>query len=545
MLAVSNLSKSFGIKPILSNVSFTVKSGERLGLVGPNGCGKTTLLRILSGLEPPDYGSVRFTPARPRLGYLPQGLFVAADETIGDYLDRFQNDVDQLSIRLAEISEWMAINPNLPGLQDEYDGILQKMSMPGISQDEKRIVLHQLELDHFAENTPITFLSGGQKTRLALAGILISNPQFLLLDEPTNHLDIEMLEWLEGWLTHSTFTLIVVSHDRAFLDSVTTGILELNSVSHQIHEYPGNYTSYQNQKASEKKRQMDAYQEQQEEIQKLRESAAHLRGITRFRKGGKGDSGDKFARGFFANRTKGTVGRAKQIEKKIEQILTAEKIEKPGETWQLKVEFNDASSGSRDALRLESLSIGYDPDHPLVTDINQTIRFGQKIALIGKNGSGKSTLLKTVVGHVQPLAGEIAVGASIRIGYMDQEQKGLPAHTTPLKVVSEYFPASETDTRAFLSKFLFFGDNVFTPVSDLSFGERARLYLAILVAQGCNLLLLDEPINHLDIPSRIRFEEALNHYNGTLLAVVHDRYFIQNATTTIWKLENRRLSQIA
>lgn len=545
MLAVSNLSKSYGFKPILSNVSFTVKSGERLGLVGPNGCGKTTLLRILSGLESPDYGSIRFTPARPCLGYLPQGLFAEEKETIGDYLNRFQNDVDQLSIRLAEISDWMIIHPDLPGLQDEYDRILQKMSIPGISQEEKSTILHQLELDHFAENTPITFLSGGQKTRLALAGILLSNPQFLFLDEPTNHLDIEMLEWLEKWLAHSTFPMIVASHDRAFLDHVTTGILELDPASHQIHAYPGNYTSYQNQKASEKKRQMDAYQEQQEEIQKLRESAAHLRGIARFRKGGKGDSGDKFARGFFANRTKGTVGRAKQIEKKIEQILTTEKVEKPGGTWQLKVEFTNASSGSRDALRLENLSIGYNPEHPLATEINQTICYGQKIALIGKNGSGKSTLLKTIVGQVHPLSGEIAIGVNIRIGYMDQEQKDLPTHSTPLKVVSEYFSASETDTRAFLSKFLFFGDHVFTPVADLSFGERARLSLAILVAKGCNLLLLDEPINHLDIPSRIRFEEALNQYNGTLLAVVHDRYFIQKTATTVWKLENLRLSQIA
>ncbi|GAP06703.1 ATPase components of ABC transporters with duplicated ATPase domains [Anaerolinea thermolimosa] len=545
MLAVSNLSKSYGIKPILSSVSFTVKSGERLGLVGPNGCGKTTLLRILSGLEPPDHGSVRFTPAKPDLGYLPQGLVIEDKETIGEYLDRFQNDINQLSARLAEISERMVIHPDSHGLQDEYDRILQKMSSPGISQDEKRMVLHQLELDHFTENTPINFLSGGQKTRLALAGILLSNPQILFLDEPTNHLDIEMLEWLEEWLIHGTFTMIVVSHDRAFLDHVTTGILELDSASHQIREYPGNYTLYQNLKASEKKHQMDAYQEQQEEIQKLREAAAHLRGIARFRKGGKGDSGDKFARGFFANRTKGTVGRAKQIEKKIEQILTTEKIEKPGRNWQIKVEFSDVSSGSRDVLRMENLTIGYDSDHPLVTDINQTIRFGQKIALMGKNGSGKSTLLKTLVGQVQPLAGKVAVGASIRIGYMDQEQKNLPTHSTPLKSVSEYFFASETETRAFLSKFLFFGDDVFTPVSDLSFGERARLYLAILVAQGCNLLLLDEPVNHLDIPSRIRFEEALNHYHGTLLAVVHDRYFIQNIATTLWKLENRVLSQIA
>jgi ATP-binding cassette subfamily F protein 3 len=391
-------------------------------------------------------------------------------------------------------------------------------------------------------DTPVKHLSGGQKTRLMLARVLLEEPHLLLLDEPTNHLDIEMLEWLEDWLNRFPGAALIVSHDRAFLDNTVTSILELDPNTHDIKSYPGNYADYLEQKLTEREKQAQAYQDQQDEIAQLHAAAAHIRGLTKMKKGGKADSGDKFAKGFFGNRaTKNVAGRAKHIEARIEKLLTEDRIEKPRSSWQMKLDFDAPAHQSRDVLVTENLSVGY--DQPLLADLNLYIRAGQRIALTGPNGTGKTTLVRTIAGRLEPLAGSLKLGATVKLGYMAQEQELLNQDWNALQSIQSVAVFNETEARNFLHYFLFKGDDALRPTRDLSFGERARLQLGLLVAQGCTFLLLDEPINHLDIPSRARFEEALANFEGTILAVVHDRYFIERFASDVWTVRGDKVEK--
>jgi len=349
-----------------------------------------------------------------------------------------------------------------------------------------------------------------------------------------------MLVWLEEWLVSYPGAVLVVSHDRAFLDHTATGILEIDAKTHRLRSFAGNYSDYMEQKNAEMARHWQQYSDQQDEIVRLTNAARHMRGLAKFRKGGKADTGDKFAKGFFANRGLETVRRAKQIEQRVERLQTVDHIDKPKAPWEMKIEFSDIPETGRDVIALEHLSIGYG-ENILLEDLNQVLRYGQRVALIGPNGSGKTTLLRTITGSVSLLAGQLRIGSNVQLGYMAQEQENLDPQLNALQTIqkSAYFP--ETEARSFLSKFLFKGDDVFTPTGSLSYGERSRLMLARLVATGCNLLLLDEPINHLDIPARSRFEEALSSFEGTVMAVVHDRYFIEGFATHIWEVQGKGL----
>ncbi|MBI4928973.1 MAG: ABC-F type ribosomal protection protein [Anaerolineae bacterium] len=544
MLVVSNLTKNYGTKSLLSNVNFTVNQGERIGLIGPNGCGKTTLLRIISGAESADSGSVRSFPSDLRIGYLPQGLVVDESETIQSYLDHKIGDIEKLAAQLEQLAGQISTNHEDVELIEAYESMLAQMNILASVSVHPPAVLDALGLGLFDLDTPVRHLSGGQKTRLALAGILLSNPQLLLLDEPTNHLDIDMLKWLEQWLSDYRGAALIVSHDRAFLDNSCTNILEVDPQTKKVRLYEGNYSDYLEQKQAELDKQWQSYSDQQVEISRLKEAAAHVRGLAQFRKGGKADSGDKFAKGFFANRGMETIGRAKHIERRIEKLLTEDHIDKPRQTWQMKIEFDGIAESARDVMVLENLVVGYDPLHPLLEKVSITLKANQRVALIGANGAGKSSLLKTIIGQIPPLAGSFRIGSNVKLGYMAQEQEILEPDDTPLTTLLKWMAQSETEVRSFLSKFLIKGDDVFTPVRSMSFGERARLMLACLVAQGCNFLILDEPINHLDIPARVRFEQALSDYEGTVLAVVHDRYFIQSYASHIWEITGSKIQVI-
>lgn len=543
MLRVSQISKIYGWNTILENVSFTISRGERLGLIGPNGCGKTTLLRILVGEETAEGGSVQYDPPSLRIGYLPQGLVPSEEDTLGDYLGRWRGDMDGLSRELESLAKALARTPNQPGLQQAYDATLSKLTRLAEDQGNPPAVLASLGLDGFSLETPVTILSGGQKTRLALAGVLIAEPQLLILDEPTNHLDLDMLEWLENWMNDYPGAALIVSHDRTFLDRTVTGVLELDPQTHSIRSFAGNYSDYLEQKLLEREKLWQAYSDQLEEIDRLRQAAARVRGEAAFKRGGKGDSGDKFAKGFFANRTRRTVKKAKSLEKRLDRLLTEEKIEKPKANWQMKVEFNETSESGKDILRCEELCVGYG-ELVLVRNFNTVLRYNSRVALIGPNGAGKTTLLRTITGQIPPLAGHYRLGANVQIGYMAQEQENLDSDTDALTLIRQSVPLSETEARTFLHKYLFSGDDVFIPVHRLSYGERARLSLACLVAKGCNFLLLDEPINHLDIPSRSRFEQALGTFEGTILAVVHDRYFIEGYASEIWEVRDQSIFRL-
>ena len=538
MLTAHHIYKTYGIQPILEDISFSISNTERVGLIGPNGCGKTTLMRILAGYEQPDSGTVVSTRPNLRVGYLAQGMEFDPEQTIQSSLGLHAGSETALETEIAALASSLASSPGDSRVQDKYDSILTQIS----SLQSLPSLLSPLGLDNTPLDTPVKHLSGGQKTRLMLARVLLEEPHLLLLDEPTNHLDIEMLEWLEDWLTRFNGAALIVSHDRAFLDNTVSSILELDPNTHGIRSFPGNYADYLEHKLVEREKQAQAYQDQQDELAQLRSAAMHIRGLTKMKKGGKADSGDKFAKGFFGNRaTKNVAGRAKHIEARIEKILTEERIEKPRQNWQIKLDFGAPAHQSKDVLITENLSVGY--DQPLLTNLNLSIRAGQRIALTGPNGTGKTTLVRTIAGKLTPLAGSLKLGVTVKLGYMAQEQELLNPNLNSLQTIRNVAPFNETEARNFLHYFLFKGDDALRVTRELSFGERARLQLGLLVAQGCTFLLLDEPINHLDIPSRARFEEALANFKGTILAVVHDRYFIERFASDVWTVKDGKVEK--
>lgn len=542
MLKVNHLSKSYGAKTLFSNLDFTLNAGERLGLVGPNGCGKTTLLKIIAGMEAPDEGTILLSPPNLRLGYLPQGLQVSPDSTIQTVLTQEIPGLAECSEQLAAVSCQMEENPLEARWADEYDAILSRLQLADEHERAILPILVAFQLDDYGRDTLVNQLSGGQKTRLMLATVLSSLPRLLLLDEPTNHLDLSMLEWLADWIQSFRGAVMMVSHDRMFLDQAATSILEIDPQQRACRIYPGNYSDYAIAKESENDRQWNEYLDQQDEISRLRQSASHLRGLADFRKGGKADSADKFAKGFFANRALETNRRAKQVEARIGKLLTEDHIDKPRRAWQMKMEFGDPVESSRDAVLLEQVCCGY-PGVALISGITLRLRHGDRAALLGPNGCGKTTLLRTIAGKIEPLSGTVRLGNRIQLGWMEQEQENLNPHWNSLVTLQNLASFSETEARAYLSKYLFKGDDVFIPAENLSYGQRARLTLACLVAHGSNLLLLDEPLNHLDIPSRVQFEQALASFNGAILTVTHDRYFVDEYATVLWQVADGQIRE--
>jgi ATP-binding cassette subfamily F protein 3 len=337
-----------------------------------------------------------------------------------------------------------------------------------------------------------------------------------------------MLEWLEEWLKRFPGGVLIVSHDRTFLNQTTNRILDLNPEKHTIREYAGNYTDYLEQYLNEKEKQMSAYKDQVYEIRRMRQDIARTKEQARQNEEGTKDSS---ARRY----AKKVAAKAKSREKKLERFIDSdERVEKPKQSWQMKLAFENTPHLGQNVLSLDNLTVGYDPEHPLLCDLNQQVKAGERIILTGPNGCGKTTLINTIIGRLAPLSGQARLGASVNLGYMSQEQELLDPNSNALDSIRAVAPLNQTDARSFLHFFLFSGDDPLRPIQTLSYGERARLALALLVARGSNLLLLDEPINHLDIPSRERFEQALTHFEGTILAVVHDRYFIERFATEIW-----------
>jgi len=550
VLHVNNISKSYGMETVLSDIFFLVNDEERVGLVGPNGCGKTTLLRIIVGLEQADNGHIRFNPPDLAVGYLAQALIFESGETVDEALARATADHSRAWADMQHYAELMAQaadDSRLAEFTEAYGQAELRFEAHGGYQLESRLeaVLAGLDLADVPRQLLVEHLSGGQKTRLGLAGLLVQQPHLLLLDEPTNHLDIDALAWLESWLRDYEGAVLIVSHDRAFLDAVTSRTLVIDPVARTLRDFAGNYSVYIETMAHEIEQQWQTYKSQQEEIGQLKQTARHLRGQAKFRPGGKADTPDKLAKGFYSNRSAATMGRAKQIERRVQALENEERLDKPGRQWQLKVNFANDDSGARQVLSLEDVTMAFDGS-PLFRDVTLTLMHGQRIALIGPNGEGKTTLLRIIAGELTATSGEVRIGAGVNLGYLTQEQEILNPDSTPYDTIQAAVEnVSQTEIRNFLHFFLFSGDDVFIKISALSFGERTRLMLALLVAQGCNFLLLDEPVNHLDIPSRERFEYALSQFPGTVLAVVHDRTFIRQVATGIWELREGQIKQYA
>ena len=535
MLQVRNVTKWFGDVKVLDQISFVLNRGDRVGLIGPNGCGKTTLLRILAGQLVPDQGAVQLTPLTLRTVYLAQAPEFPPDATVGDVLRAVEGGHAAVEARLELLAEAIATaqGDDLAAALSGYDRTLAELqALRGagryVSAEEVLTGLGMAEVD---QTRPVTTLSGGQKTRLALARLLVTQPDLLLLDEPTNHLDIGALAWLEDYLAGCLGAVLVISHDRAFLDHVVTRILALNGATHTLTEYPGGYTDYARAIDRNLEKQWAAYREQQDRIQKLGSSIRRLSAQAK--------SIESETIHFYYRRIAKDLARRAVVQRaRLQRMLDSEEIvDKPGLTWKMMLDFTGTPRSGQDVLHVSGLRMGFG-DQELFRDVSLHLGYGERAALIGRNGCGKTTLLRCITGQLKPWVGTIQLGRGVRLGYMSQEQKGFDGSSTPLTQIRNVAPFDETEARSFLHYFLFTGDEVFIPVERLSYGERSRLALALLVARGCNFLLLDEPINHLDIPSRESFERAIARFEGTVLAVIHDRYFIERFATTIWTMEN-------
>jgi len=508
-LVVDNVAKAFGINEIFKNVSFMVEQGEHLGLVGVNGSGKTTLLRCLLNPEYVDSGVIKFEPSTS-VGYVQQG-FTDIAGTIWQFMMNSCPEVLNLRDKLQQLEEASADldGEELEEVLEEYARVTKRYEhIDGYNLEAriKRVLIGLGYKEDWWEKDATT-LSGGQKTRLMLAAALVRNPDFMILDEPTNHLDILMTQWLEGYLKEFRGGLIVVSHDRAFLDNVATRILEMEGG--KLQSFKGNYTKYLEQKAIQTQTLEAAYNAQQEYIAR---TEAYIR---RFKAGIK----SKMAR-----------GRQSQLDR-------LERIDAPVYNEEFELRLPPAAECADRVLIMEDLTIGYG-DNVLAKGINLTLRRGEKAALLGANGTGKTTLLKTILGEVDPLKGKAKIGSRVQIGYFSQTYERLNPQQTLLENFVIEYGFTEEHTRSMLGGMLFHGDDVFKEIGTLSGGQKARLVLLKLVLDGANCLVLDEPTNHLDIMARETVEAALTAFDGTVLVVSHDRYFVNEVANRIWEIED-------
>jgi len=534
MLQIHQVSKSYGVQTILDEVTFSITADDRVGLVGPNGSGKTTLLRILTGQEMPDQGTVFLSPDTS-LGYLPQGLDLALEISVGAYVRSGITGFEEARRQVEALAERM-VHDSTPAVLEAYGDALSRFELLGGYQVENQvdIVLDGLGLRDVDQAGPMNHLSGGQRTRVGLARLLLAEPGLLLLDEPTNHLDIEALEWLESFLANYRGAVLIVSHDRRFLDNTVRRILELDGDRHTMREYLGNYSDYEAAKSVEIMKQWGQWKDQQVEVRRMeadiRRTKEHALSTER------ATNNDHLRR-----LAKKVARRARAKEKRLQRYMVSdERVERPDQAERIHLQFAPNMRSGQVAVDLREVGKAFG-DRWLFHDVTQTLQYGERVALIGPNGSGKTTLLRVIMGEIDPSAGAVAVGPSVRIGYMPQQQEILDPEENALAVIQRLAPMNETDIYNFLHYFLIDRDQVRLPTGQLSYGERARLLLARLVVSGANCLLLDEPINHLDIPSRQQFETALEAFPGTVLVSVHDRAFIERFATDIWRIRGASL----
>jgi ATP-binding cassette, subfamily F, member 3 len=517
LLQASNISKSYGTRTVLSNINVQVQDRERIGLVGVNGAGKSTLLQIISGEMSHDSGEI-FKNKDIRVGYLAQNSGLQSERSIrAEMLDVFA-PLLQTERELREMEEAMA-DPKLHENEKAYEALLHQYAAKSEQFKEKggysmesrmRSVLSGMGFGDFAPDTLISTLSGGQRTRLALAKMLLQEPDVLMLDEPTNHLDIATLTWLEGYLRSYPGAILVVSHDRYFLDALVTAIYEIER--HQSIRYTGNYSRYVELKAAEYEIRLKQFDKQQEEIARMEDFIQ--KNIVR------------------ATTTKRAQSRRKALEK-------MDRLDKPqGELKKAAFSFEPAYSSGRDVLNASDLAVSYDGETPLFQHASFQLSRGDTAALIGPNGIGKSSLFKVLTEQLKPWRGTFYWGTRVQIGYYDQEQSHLNGANTVLdEVWNEYPHMEEARVRTVLGNFLFTGEDVFKRVSSLSGGEKARVSLAKLMLQNANMLILDEPTNHLDLFSKEVLESALMDYEGTLLFISHDRYFLNKMADRVLELD--------
>lgn len=518
ILSCSNITKSFGTDSVLEQVSFHIEEREKAAIVGINGAGKSTLLKIIIGELAPDDGTVVVTKGKT-LGYLAQHQDLDSSRTIYDELLEVKRPVIEMEerIRQLEIEMKHSAGEELETLYQTYSRLSHEFELANGYAWKSEItgVLKGLGFEEEEFSKPVCTLSGGQKTRVSLGKLLLSRPDIILLDEPTNHLDMESIAWLENYLLNYQGTVIIVAHDRYFLDRVVTKIVELDNGKATV--FQGNYSAYSEKKAMLRANILKAYLNQQQEIRHQEEVITKLRSF---------------------NREK-SIKRAESREKLLNKM---ERIEKPTEVNDaMNITLEPDIQSGNDVLTVRGLSKGFDGQQ-LFSGVDFDIKRGERIAIIGNNGTGKTTILKIINGIVPADSGEIRLGSRVHIGYYDQEHHVLHNEKTLFQELSDTYPGmNNTQIRNVLAAFLFTGEDVFKLIGDLSGGEKGRVSLAKLMLSEANFLILDEPTNHLDITSKEILENALNHYTGTVLYVSHDRYFINRTATRILDLTHNTL----
>ena len=513
ILSCNNITKTFGTDTILSDCSFHIEEREKAAIVGPNGAGKSTLLKIIMGRLPADDGTVTISKDKT-LGYLAQHQNLSSDGTIYDELLSVKKDIIALEEKIRETEQQMknATGEQLDTLLDQYTKMNHQFELENGYAYQSEIVgmLKGLGFTEDDFSLPVNTLSGGQKTRVALGKLLLSKPDIILLDEPTNHLDMESIRWLENYLLGYNGSVIIVAHDRYFLDRIVTKIIEIENT--HVTVFSGNYTAYADKKKILRNMQLKEYLNQQREIKHQQEVITKLKQF---------------------NREK-SIKRAESREKMLDKL---EVVDKPAEiNDKMNIELNPSVISGNDVLSVSHLSKAFD-DNTLFTDISFDIKRGERVALIGNNGTGKTTILKIINDILPADSGEIKLGSKVTIGYYDQEHHVLDPDKTLFDELQDAYPdLNNTQIRNTLAAFLFTNDDVFKYIRDLSGGERGRVSLAKLMLSNANFLILDEPTNHLDMVSKEILENALNSYTGTVLYVSHDRYFINTTATRIIEL---------
>lgn len=513
LISVQELQKSFGVHEVLRSVTFSLQKGEKMGLVGVNGCGKTTLMRMIAGEMQPDGGTIHRNKDL-RVGYLAQLDDIPLTDTVWGALLKVFEPIRVMERRMAEIEKLLeSADPETAlRLSSEYQRLTESYNaQQGYAYEGEILrVLNGLGLKPEMHQRQVSTLSGGERTRLSLAKLLLQKPDIILMDEPTNHLDLEAIEWLQDYLTDYKGSLLLISHDRYFLDHVCTTMGEL--LGGKMIKFTGNYTEYMKKRTADFETRMKAYELQQKEIQ--REQAI----IERYRS---------------FNREK-SIKAAESREKRLAKV---ERLEKPVEEQHVRFSFDARRRSGEEALEVRELSKSFE-GQPVFQNLSFKLRTGDRVALIGPNGVGKSTLFRILTHQINPDHGSIRFGTNIDIGYYDQHQQNLNPQNTILDEVWNAFPKLEqTRIRSALGLFLFTGDEVFEKIEKLSGGERGRVALTKLMLKQDNLLLLDEPTNHLDMDSREVLEDALRDFPGTILAISHDRYFINRFAEKVMVME--------
>ena len=532
MLSVSGVSINLGARSLLSNVSFVINRGTCVALFGRNGSGKSTLMRAIAGEFAPDEGAISLAHDA-RIGYLPQEIESDSDATVGGVVRSGRPALQVAWELLGDASGLLSDSPfSVSAAAATYEAALARYEAEGGFETEAEIehAMRAVDLPAGLLDTPFSELSGGMQTRVGIARLLFSNADMLLMDEPTNHLDLSSLEWFERFLEEFTGGMLLITHDRMLLNRSADQLVYLDDATQEAINHHGTYDSFVERLESERRIQLAEYKDQQAEIMRVE---ADIRRTKQQALGTEKATPNDHLRRL----AKKVAKKAKSREKSLERYLDSdERVDKPGSHWELKIDFPEVARGGDLVARFEDVAFGYG-DLEMFRKLSSEIAFGERIIILGPNGIGKTTLLNLLLGELTPTAGSVAMGKGVIPGYLRQEVAAVEPDMTSVGLIQRAAGYSESEARTYLHYSLFEGDAAFTPVAQMSYGERKRLDLPAMIVRGVNLLLLDEPMNHLDIEAREKIELALDRFPGTIVAVTHDREFARRFGTRFWVLE--------